>query len=96
MNELISNALRHAFPNGREGTISISGGEAGDLITLVIRDNGIGIPEEFDWKNTTSLGMRLITSLIDQVDGTIALERTNGTQFTITVKREPAPRERDA
>jgi two-component sensor histidine kinase len=49
MNELISNALKHAFPNGREGTISIGGGDAGDLITLVVRDNGIGIPEELDW-----------------------------------------------
>ena len=89
MNELISNALKHAFPNGREGTISISGGYEGDLITLVVRDNGIGIPADFDWKNTTSLGMRLVTSLIDQVDGTIVLDRSQGTAFTITIKREP-------
>ncbi|MDP3565465.1 MAG: PAS domain S-box protein, partial [Methanoregula sp.] len=90
MNELISNALKHAFPNGREGAISISGGYEEDLITLVVRDNGAGIPADFDWKNTTSLGMRLVTSLIDQVDGTIELDRTNGTVFTITVKRETA------
>jgi PAS domain S-box-containing protein len=89
MNELISNALKHAFPNGREGTISISGGYEGDLIMLVVRDNGIGIPEDLDWKNTKTLGMRLITSLIDQVDGTITLDRKNGTAFTITVKRGP-------
>jgi PAS domain S-box-containing protein len=95
MNELISNALRHAFPNGREGAISIRGGYEGDLIMLVVHDNGIGIPEDFDWKNTTSLGMRLVTSLIDQVDGTIALDRNQGTTFTVTVKREPAPGERD-
>jgi PAS domain S-box-containing protein len=90
MNELVSNALKHAFPNGRKGTISISGGYEGDLITLIIRDNGVGIPEELDWKNTTSLGMRLVTSLIDQVDGTITLDRKDGTTFTVTVKREPA------
>jgi PAS domain S-box-containing protein len=90
MNELISNALKHAFPNDREGTISISGGYEGNLITLVVRDNGIGIPADFDWKNTTSLGMRLVTSLIDQVDGTIVLDRSEGTTFTITIKREPA------
>jgi len=89
LNELISNALKHAFPDGREGTISISGGEEGDLITLVVRDNGIGIPEELDWKDTTSLGMRLVTSLIDQVDGTIALDRKSGTTFTVTMKRKP-------
>jgi PAS domain S-box-containing protein len=90
LNELISNALKHAFPNGREGAISISGGYEEDLITLVVRDNGAGIPADFEWKNTTSLGMRLVTSLIDQVDGTIELDRTNGTVFTITVKRETA------
>jgi PAS domain S-box-containing protein len=90
MNELISNALKHAFPDGREGTISISGGEEGDLITLVVRDDGIGIPVDFDWKNTSSLGMRLVTSLIDQVDGTITLDRENGTVFAITVKRLPS------
>jgi two-component sensor histidine kinase len=90
MNELISNALRHAFPQGRQGTISISGEDDGSLITLVIRDNGIGIPEDFDWKDTKSLGMRLINSLVDQVDGTITLDRQNGTAFTITLKRPPS------
>ena len=91
MSEIISNALKHAFPNGREGTISIIGGYKGDLITLVVRDNGIGIPADFDWKNTTSLGMRLVTSLVDQIDGTIVLDRSQGTAFTITIKRDPAP-----
>ena len=89
MNELISNALKHAFPHGRKGTLSISGGTEGSLITLVVGDNGLGIAEDFDWKNTTSLGMRLVTSLIDQVDGTITLDRTDGTKFTVTVKRDP-------
>jgi two-component sensor histidine kinase len=90
MNELISNALKHAFPEGREGTISISGGENGDLITLVVRDNGIGIPEELDWKNTKSLGMRLVISLIGQINGIITLDRENGTAFTMSIKRDPA------
>jgi PAS domain S-box-containing protein len=89
MNELISNALKHAFPHGREGVISISGGDVGDLMTLVVRDNGIGIPAELDWKSTTSLGMRLVTSLVDQVDGTITLDRNLGTTFTITIRRRP-------
>ncbi|MDO9549915.1 MAG: PAS domain S-box protein [Methanoregula sp.] len=89
MNELISNALKHAFPQGREGTIKISGGEKGDLITLSVQDNGVGMPADLDWKNTTSLGMRLVTSLSDQVDGTVTLDREKGTAFTITIKREP-------
>ncbi|MDO9549912.1 MAG: PAS domain S-box protein [Methanoregula sp.] len=90
MNELISNALKHAFLQGQEGTISIGGGEVGDLITLFVRDNGIGIPEEFDWKNPTSVGMGLVNTLIDQIDGTITLDRENGTTFTLTVRRNPA------
>ena len=88
MNELVSNALKHAFPGERQGTISITGGDEHDLITLVVRDNGVGFPPDFDWKNTTSLGMRLVNSLIDQVDGTITLDRGAGTAFTISVKRE--------
>jgi two-component sensor histidine kinase len=85
MNELISNALRHAFPLGREGTIGISGGEAGDCITLLVGDNGIGIPMELDWRNPTSLGMRLISILIDQLNGTIELVHGEGTTFEIKI-----------
>jgi PAS domain S-box-containing protein len=88
MNELISNALKHAFPNGRDGVIRIGGHDVDNTITLVVADTGVGIPGDLDWKNTASLGMRLVTSLIDQVDGTIVLDRAGGTTFTITVKRE--------
>jgi PAS domain S-box-containing protein len=91
MNELVSNALKHAFPMGKEGTIAISGGMAEDgRMTLIVRDTGIGMPKDLDWKNTTSLGMRLVTSLVDQVDGTITLDLENGTMWTITVKKDPA------
>jgi two-component sensor histidine kinase len=92
VNELISNTFRHAFPQGREGTIRISCTMAEDgLITLVVQDNGIGMPPDLDWKNTTSLGMRLVTSLVDQIDGTITLDRENGTTWTVTVKKDPVP-----
>ncbi|PKL69945.1 MAG: hypothetical protein CVV30_00800 [Methanomicrobiales archaeon HGW-Methanomicrobiales-1] len=89
MNELVSNALKHAFPDERKGTIRISGGDTGDLITLAVQDDGIGMPADLDWKNTTSLGMRLVTSLVDQVDGTITLDSNEGTTFTVTLKRKP-------
>ncbi len=93
MNELVSNALKHAFPDARKGTIRISGSDTGDLITLAVEDDGIGIPADLDWKNTTSLGMRLVTSLVDQVDGTITLDRSRGTTFTVTARRKPVPDE---
>ena len=87
MNELLTNALKHAFPQDRKGTIRISGGMNGDLLSLVVGDDGIGIPADFDWQDTTSLGMCLVSSLVDQVNGTITLDRKNGTVFTITLKR---------
>lgn len=55
-------------------------------ITLVYQDDGIGIPADLDWRNPTTLGLRLVTSLIDQIDGTIDLDRSRGTLFTIIVR----------
>jgi two-component system, sensor histidine kinase PdtaS len=49
------------------------------------------MPKDLDWRNTSSLGMRLVTSLVDQVDGTITLDTESGTAWTITVKKPPAP-----
>ncbi len=87
MNELVSNAFRHAFPDGRSGIIGISGRCEGDMIMLTVRDTGVGIPPDLDWKNTQSLGLRLVNTLVDQVDGTIELDRSSGTRYTITVRR---------
>lgn len=88
MNELISNALKFAFPGGRTGTLSISGHLDGEVLTLVIKDDGVGLPQGFDWRNTESLGLRLITSLVDQIDGTIEKGPGEGTMFIITLHRD--------
>ena len=89
LNELISNALKHAFPNGRRGTISISGHSDGGILTLVIEDDGMGLPPGFDWKNTESLGLRLVNSLVDQLGGTIERRAGTGTAFIITIPGKP-------
>jgi two-component sensor histidine kinase len=52
-------------------------------MTILVRDDGIGIPATLDWQNTQSLGLRLVNTLVDQLDGTIELDRSNGTQFSI-------------
>jgi two-component sensor histidine kinase len=52
------------------------------------KDNGIGIPADFDWRDAKSLGLRLVCSLVEQLDGTIELDRTTGTAFTIVVKEK--------
>ncbi|MDD1685865.1 PAS domain S-box protein [Methanoregula sp.] len=85
MNELISNSLKHAFPDNMSGTLRITGRSDGDTFTLSVRDNGTGLPPDFDWKNTESLGLRLITSLVDQLGGTIERKTGSGTEFQITI-----------
>jgi two-component sensor histidine kinase len=85
MNELVSNALKHAFSDGRKGTLAIRGGiDENGRITLVIADDGIGVPPDFDLQNSPTLGMRLVTSLVDQIGGAITLDTRHGTVFTIT------------
>jgi PAS domain S-box-containing protein len=88
INELISNALKYAFPGGRAGEISLAIHQAGHTLTILFSDNGVGIPGDFDWRNAKSLGLRLVCSLVEQLDGTIELDRTAGTAFTIVVKEK--------
>ena len=85
INELVSNSLKHAFPEGRHGevTVELTRGDAGSF-TLTVSDNGIGFPEHVDFRNSSSLGLTLINSLVDQLGGAIKLDRGNGTSFTIT------------
>ena len=88
-NELISNSLKYAFPDDRPGTLVIEGRRQPDgSRTIRIRDNGIGMPEGFDWKNASSLGLRLVVSLIEQVQGRIDLKPGEGTTWEITIPPE--------
>jgi len=85
-NELVSNALKYAFAGtGQGGEVVLTGKKDENGITLVIRDNGRGIPEDFDWENAESLGFNLVIMLARQLKGSVRLNRKNGTEFTITV-----------
>jgi two-component sensor histidine kinase len=85
INELVSNALKHAFPKGRAGEITIGLQRGGaNQVTLTVSDNGIGLPEQVDFRKSPSLGLTLINSLVEQLGGTIELDRSGGTAFTIT------------
>ena len=91
MNELVSNSLKHAFPEGRKGTVSIECTPQGaDMLRFVYHDNGIGMPAGFDWKNAESLGLRLVNSLVDQLNGTIVLGTGEGTTFIIEIQKNPS------
>jgi len=84
INELVSNCLKHAFLNGMDGEIRI-GLHEGDThkITLTVCDNGIGIPKDLDIESTKSLGLKLVKLFVDQIDGSIEINRTVGTSFKI-------------
>lgn len=84
LNELISNALKHAFPGDREGKISIEMHPQNENIRLTIKDNGIGLPADFDINKIETLGLELIKTLTQQLQGTLELNQNHGTQFTVT------------
>ena len=94
VNELISNSLKHAFIGRGKGEIRIklSREEYSELesedcessnFVLTVSDNGVGIPESLDIEDFDSLGMQLITTLVDQLDGEVELKNNSGTEFAI-------------
>jgi two-component sensor histidine kinase len=87
LNELISNSLKHAFPEGRKGLIRI-GLKHGpdDTIILRVADDGIGFPKNLDFRQSESFGLQIANLLIGQLEGTIELDRENGTAFTVTFR----------
>ena len=88
INELLTNSLKHAFPEGKEGEIKIAVHSMNEnTIDLVVGDNGIGISEDVDFRTTKSLGLQLVTMLAEnQLHGEIILDRSKGTEFTITFR----------
>jgi two-component system, sensor histidine kinase PdtaS len=83
LNELVSNSLKHAFRNGGKGEIFISLRPEKNSYILIVRDNGIGFPKGLNFRKTKTLGMQLVMSLVNQLDGSIKLRRINGTEFRI-------------
>ncbi|MBF0540751.1 MAG: PAS domain S-box protein [Nitrospirae bacterium] len=90
INELITNILKYAFPDNGEGKIHIGMHYISDgRIELIIRDSGIGIPEDIDIRNTKSLGWQLIVGIAEtQLRGEIELNRDNGTEFKVRFKEK--------
>jgi PAS domain S-box-containing protein len=84
LNELLTNALKYAFPDGRTGDIHIGLRAEAGHVTLRVHDTGVGFPEDLDFQNTDSLGLQLVGMLTEQLGGTIALARERGTTFTVT------------
>jgi len=85
INELVSNALKHAFPDDGEGEIRVAlRKDTTDTYGIDVSDNGVGIPETLDFQHTESMGLQLINILTEQIGGTVELNRNGGTRFIIT------------
>ncbi|NYB51279.1 MAG: PAS domain S-box protein [Methanobacteriaceae archaeon] len=81
--ELLSNCIKHAYPEGGKGKISAEFKRVGEDLMLRVSDDGVGLPDEIDFRHTQSLGLQLVTSLVKQLDGTIELDKSQGTSFTV-------------
>lgn len=82
-NELLTNAMKHAFVWNDRGTIGVSLAKKGTHATLTVWDDGIGIPEHIDIGSSTNFGMQLLRLITKQLKGAIRLERENGTRFVL-------------
>jgi PAS domain S-box-containing protein len=83
LNELISNAFRHAFPDGRSGTLRVALTRERDAARLTVSDDGVGLPEGLEVERARSLGLELVMALTRQLGGRLAVERGAGTRFVI-------------
>jgi PAS domain S-box-containing protein len=91
VNELLSNSLKHAFPKGKRGEVSLSVKRNNGNYVLSVKDNGIGFPAAVDHKNTSSLGLQLVNTLTDQLGGALSLHKEPCTEFIIEFKDQLIP-----
>jgi PAS domain S-box-containing protein len=88
INELVSNSLKYAFPGNSSGVINIeiNNPEDEEICEIVVSDNGIGFPKGINFRETLTLGLQLVNTLVGQIDGEIEMENKNGTAFRIKFK----------
>lgn len=88
INELVSNSLKHAFPGGGGGSINIRLRPAdAERLTLVVADDGVGLPDGFDVRSPPSLGLQLVNTLARQLGGEVLVSEGAGAEFSITLRK---------
>ena len=88
ISELVSNALKYAFPRNRKGEIKIAlSAIDGDQFELIVSDDGVGIPADVGFENSKSFGLYLVRLLVEQLDGTVDRDRDGGTTFRIRFRK---------
>jgi two-component sensor histidine kinase len=92
LHELLTNCFQHAFPEGMTGRVRVElRATAEQTLMLRVGDTGCGFPDDLDVRATDSLGLQLVCAMADQLQGTIALERAEGTHVTVLVPLDPSP-----
>jgi PAS domain S-box-containing protein len=87
VNEVLSNSLKYAFPDGKAGEVKIQlQRDAAGLVHLLIADNGIGLPLGWDWETSSTLGLRLVRTLARQIEANMQVTGNDGTTFSITFR----------
>ena len=88
VNELITNGAKYAYPDGAGGKIWVKVARIGDKVSISVRDEGAGLPPDFDRAKPKGLGMRIITAFVAQLGGTLEINpRQPGTEFVVTIPR---------
>ena len=89
INEIVSNSLKYAFHERETGLIKIEFSKVSDdKLKLIVSDNGIGLPKDFDVENAESLGLQLVTTLVTQISGELEIDVSSGTKFNIVFKEQ--------
>ena len=94
VNELVSNALKHAFPDRRHGWVRVAFFAEEGIYRLVVEDNGVGMPPDFTMTRSRSLGLKLVAALVEKLQGALHIEgykagRLAGTKFDIVFPAAP-------
>jgi PAS domain S-box-containing protein len=87
INEIVTNSLKYAFEGKDSGTIDVTARMDGKRVTIALGDNGVGLPESTQLENSNGLGLMLIKGLMQQVDGSVRIERNGGTTFILEFER---------
>jgi two-component sensor histidine kinase len=86
LNELVTNVYKHAFPGGRAGELRIELNREGNLVSLRVADNGVGLPPKLDLESPSTLGLQLVNMLVVQLEGELEVEREEGIAFSISFR----------
>lgn len=87
MNELITNTMKYAFSGKADALITISASLKDSTVTLIVADNGSGMPPSIDFQHSTKFGLVLVSELVRQISGTIRIERNGGTQIILEFEK---------